>query len=75
MGFYLLEITVLKCPEVEPRKKTRNKEDRYKYFDFCEKLLPEYAGISQIFEPHPVSNKAYKHHHRTDYDGYKHYNY
>ena len=72
MRFYLTEIPVPECPQIKPGKQPNYNEYRYKDLDLCEKLLPEYAGITKILEPHPVSNEIDHHHDKADNYRYHH---
>ena len=72
MRFDLLEVAVSECPEIEPRKQGHYNEYREEYFQLSQELLPEYTCISEIAEPHPVSDEAYHHEQEADDDGYQH---
>ena len=66
MRFYLAEIPVLECPQIKPCKQSHYNEYRNADHEFREKFLPEYAGVAQILEPHPVSNEIDHHHDKAD---------
>ena len=71
---YLPEISVPQCSQIESGKQSHDNKGRDKDLDFCDKLFPEYACVSQIFEPHPVGYVIDQHHNCADDDRYQHDN-
>ena len=72
MRFNLLEIPVFQGPQVESRQECDYNENRDTEFELCQQSLPEYTRVSEILEPHPVSNESDGHDKKCQHKRYDH---
>ena len=67
MRFDLLEVPVLESPQIESGEECDHDEHRNTELELCQQPLPEYACISEVLEPHPVSNESDSHDEERQY--------
>ena len=72
---YPFEVAFLERTKIKPRQQCDYQERRYPDLYLCDEFLPEHACVTEIFEPHPVSDETDQHHEQADShsDDHDHY--